>query len=407
MPQTSPMPYFDPISNIGAPSGNGPDQAATPILVAAVQQTGPTGHAATEDFSRMPVTQIDVVARTANPEFPNGLHTYIDITRGDEGRIHHQYIAADPVGGAPFTGEGGQLTYIEGHERAANALIHSAPLHAPPGTTLTQYGNAIVDGAKAYNEHPVRYDGLAEDGYNSNSFVSSLLIAKGGATASRDLEAMIAKGMNTPGPLRTDPKDHSITDSMAANFTERQYRDGKYSVPGLDHASIDRRRFTHDPTVTAEPRPQGLPGHDVFAGASAVSTLIGHDFSHAIQKAMSDRGWAKPPVADPTLAPPDRTHGVRIRVGDHEQVAGPGFRQAGTIESINERANTITQRIDRGNVTYNLNELRLGMGDPPDFASRLAVGKRVNIAITASESVEVAPVAAQEIQRGHDLGHGR
>lgn len=47
------------------------------------------------------------------------------------------------------------------------------------------------------------------------------------------------------------------------------------------------------------------------------------------------------------------------------------------------------------------------MGDPADFTSRLAVGKRVDIAITASESVEVAPVAAQEIQRGHDLGHGR
>lgn len=253
----------------------------------------------------------------------------------------------------------------------------------------------------------MRYDGLAEDGYNSNSFVSSLLIAKGGATAARDLEAMIAKGMNTPGPLRTDPNDHSVTDTMAANFTERQDRHGKYSVPGLDHASIDPRRFTHDPTVTAEARPQGLPDRTIFAGLPAAATHAFHDFGYAIQKAMSDRGWAKAPVADPTLAPPDRTHGVRIRLGDQEQVAGPGFRQAGRIESVDERANTITQRTEHGNVTYNLNELRLGMGDPPDFASRLAVGKRVDIAITASESVEVTPVAARKIEHGHDLGRGR
>jgi hypothetical protein len=273
--------------------------------------------------------------------------------------------------------------------------------------TLTQYGNAIVDGAKAYNEHPVRYDGLAEDGYNSNSFVSSLLIAKGGATAARDLEAMIAKGMNTPGPLRTDPNDHSVTDTMAANFTDRQSDRGKFSVPGLDHASIDPRRFSHDPTLTAEARPQRFQLGDVPAALPAAATHAFHDFRYAIQKAMSDRGWAKAPVADPTLAPPDRTHGVRIRVGDQEQVAGPGFRQAGRIESVDERANTITQRTEHGSVTYNLNELRLGMGDPPDFASRLAVGKRVDIAINASESVEVTPVAAREIQRGHDPGRSR
>jgi hypothetical protein len=273
--------------------------------------------------------------------------------------------------------------------------------------TLTQYGNAIVDGAKAYNEHPVRYDGLAEDGYNSNSFVSSLLIAKGGATAARDLEAMIAKGMNTPGPLRTDPNDHSVTDTMAANFTDRQSERGKFSVPGLDHASIDPRRFTQDPTVAGEARPQVPRADNIVHALPAFMAHAGHDFSFAIQKAMSDRGWAKAPVADPTLAPPDRTHGVRIRVGDREDVAGPGFRQAGTIESVDERANTITQRTEHGNVTYNLNELRLGMGDPPDFASRLAVGKRVDIAITTSESVEVTPVAAREIQRGHDLGAGR
>ncbi len=71
MSQTSPMPYFEPIPNIAAPASGGPEPAATPILVAAVQQTSPTGHAATEDFSKMPVTQIEVVGRTAKPEFPN------------------------------------------------------------------------------------------------------------------------------------------------------------------------------------------------------------------------------------------------------------------------------------------------------------------------------------------------
>jgi hypothetical protein len=376
-------------------------------MVASVQQVGPTGQSASADFSKMPVTEIEVVARTANPQFPNGLHAYIDITRVDEGQVHHQYIAADPVGGTPFTHEGGQLTFIEGRENPAVGLMHSARLHAPPEMSLTEYANAIVDGAKAYNEHPVRYDGLGERGYNSNSFVSSLLIAKGGLTAVHDLDAMIAGGMDTPGPLRTNANDHSVTNAMAADLTERDSNRGRNVVPGLDHASIDPGRFRARSSIAAEPVPKVPQVGDLTDSFGAFVNKEKHTFAYQIQKAMADRGWSKEPVGDPTFPPADRAHGIRVRMDGNETIVGAGYHQAGTIVKVDERSNTLTQRTDRGDVSYNLAEIRNGMGDPPNFDKLVAAGKRLEIAITPSESVNVTPVLARQQERSHDLGLGR
>jgi hypothetical protein len=126
-------------------------------------------------------TRIEVKFRTAVPQVPNAQHAYIEITLANGFK---QDLAAYPVGGFPKTSEGGQLQFSAGNEKQfANnpGPVGQFEPHPPQGSTLAQYANALVDGAKSYNARAVRYDGLGQQSerFNSNSFVSSLIVAKG------------------------------------------------------------------------------------------------------------------------------------------------------------------------------------------------------------------------------------
>ena len=160
-------------------------------------------------------------------------------------------------------------------------------------------------------------------------------------------------------------------------------------------------------SIAAEPVPKVPQFGDVRASLGPLIRKEAHGFAYEVQKALADHGWGKEPAADPTFPPSDRAHGIRVRMDGHETTVGPGFHQAGMILKVDERSNTLTQRTGQGDISYNLAEVRAGMGDPSNFDKIIAAGKRVEISITPSESVNVSPALARQQEHSHGLGLGR
>jgi hypothetical protein len=168
---------------------------------------------------------------------PHAQHAHIEITRANGVK---QDLAAYPVGGLPGTGEGGQLTFEAGNEKAFANAPGPGPfaLRAPQGSTLTQYANSLVDGAKSYNAHAVRYDPLGQqsDRFNSNSFVSSLIAAKGGANGLSDIRNIAAKV--DAGPVTLSGQAPSLGDQAISNRAAADAQAGRPVAPGFGKARI-------------------------------------------------------------------------------------------------------------------------------------------------------------------------
>jgi len=120
----------------------------------------------------------------------------------------------------------------------------SFDLHAPPGETLTQYANSLPAGDDAYNQQPVNYSEVGEDGYNSTSLASSLLVAKGGQTALADIN-YIARNMNVGRIRMTVTGGFQDCDSDYARRVAGATVSGRVIATGLDHASMPAAMFEH------------------------------------------------------------------------------------------------------------------------------------------------------------------
>jgi hypothetical protein len=248
-------------------------------LTATVKQSDQAGHPTTADLSQVRATKIEVKFRTAIPQVPNAQHAYIEITRANGAK---QDLAAYPAGGFPQTHEGGQLQFSAGQEKAyANTPGPAFELHPPEGSSLTQYANSLVDGAKSYNAHAVRYDGLGQqsDRFNSNSFVSSLIVAKGGKTGLSDVNH-IAKELDA-GPVAVSGQAPALDDRAMAERVRSDAENKRLIATGFGNARIEPARFGNSTLTAATPPPVLSSTHDVSSAfGQAVGGLWDHVFGH-------------------------------------------------------------------------------------------------------------------------------
>jgi len=122
---------------------------------------------------------------------------------------------------------------------------------------LTRYGNELVQGAKDYETHPVRYDVLGSQGWNSNGWVGSLIAAKGGDAGRADVAAL-AKEYDSGQPLlhpstTGTPPWKPDADQREADLIGAASGHGRIIVPGM-----------HNPTIPADRFEAGTP-HDAGA----------------------------------------------------------------------------------------------------------------------------------------------
>ena len=122
--------------------------------------------------------------------------------------------------------------------------------------TRTQYANALVDGAKHYNAHAVRYDfvGQQETHFNSNSFVSSLIVAKGGESDLADVRNIAAQ-MDS-GPLNVYGQRPVLDDGAMSERVRIDLHAHKAIATGFANAGIEPARFESSPLAAATPPPR-------------------------------------------------------------------------------------------------------------------------------------------------------
>jgi len=112
---------------------------------------------------------------------------------------------------------------------------------------LTRYGNELVQGAKDYETHPVRYDILGNQGWNSNGWVGSLIAAKGGDAGLADVAALAAKydgGQPLLYPSTTGtPPWKPDADQREADLIGAASGHGRIIVPGMHNPTIPADRF--------------------------------------------------------------------------------------------------------------------------------------------------------------------
>jgi len=228
----------------------------------------PQKHPVPANLDRIPVTSIQVdvrpVSAATDPfSIATGTsdHAFITVTRANGFK---QVLAADPVPADALSGKS-QLTFEPGTEKKAEVAHpqHPTDLHPPeyPGLSdneaLTRYGNELVQGAKDYETHPVRYDALGSQGWNSNGWVGSLIAAKGGDAGRADVAAL-AKEYDGGQPLLQPsttgtPPWKPDADQREADLIGAASGNGRIIVPGM-----------HNPTIPADRFEAGTP-HDVVA----------------------------------------------------------------------------------------------------------------------------------------------
>jgi len=218
----------------------------------------PKTHPVPAHLDRIPVTSIQVdvrpVSAAADPiSIATGTsdHAFITVTRANGFK---QVLAADPVPANALSGKS-QLTFEPGTEKKAEVAHpqHPTDLHPPayPGLShqaaLTRYGNELVQGAKDYETHPVRYDVLGSQGWNSNGWVGSLIAAKGGDAGRADVAALAAKydgGQPLLHPSATGtPPWKPDADQREVDLIGAASGHGRIIVPGMHNPTIPADRF--------------------------------------------------------------------------------------------------------------------------------------------------------------------
>ncbi len=342
------------------------------------------------DLATLRVTNIEVKFRPALPgEDPNVVVPYIDITRANGA---HQTLGAYPVGGTPFTHEGGQLTFAAGQEKRQPTAA-AFELHAPTGTTLTEYGNRLVDAAKAYNAHALRYDGIGERGVNGASFASSLIVAQGGAAGLADVKRIAS--VVDPIPVHTAGQSSRMDDARMALDVERALKAGHIVAPGWSNAAIPPQAFTHDKGPAAAKPPAGIPLGDLISAAPALAVHIG---TYASAEYDRLRGATQPHVLETT--PPYLSGGtMHIVYAGHEREVDSGYRQSGTILRVEN--GIVTQSAGRNTVQYKLSDLTADAANPTAMEQSLVPGRDVQIEV-GSHHVHVT-----SLDRNQDLAQAQ
>ncbi len=104
-----------------------------------------------------------------------------------------------------------------------------------------------MQGAKDYETHPVRYDVLGSQGWNSNGWVGSLIAAKGGDAGRADVAALAAKydgGQPLLHPSTTGtPPWKPDADQREVDLIGAASGHGRIIVPGMHNPTIPADRF--------------------------------------------------------------------------------------------------------------------------------------------------------------------
>ena len=249
----------------------------------------------------------------------------------------------------------------------------------------------------------MRYDGLGEDGFNSNAMVSSLIVAKRGAVGLRDIER-IAKDVVDTSPVRTTPGRGPMDDNAVTELIARDSHLGRYVCPGFGHASMSRSRFeagSHDAPESPPALPQfGGPGIGAMAYAREKMIDTAHSIKDRLQTAI-EKGYTRA-APDPTFPPFLAGDGVRIERGGHATEVGPGYSASGTVLRVSH--GYVVQRTGEGEVKYDLKDLTERAHDPAQLMRDLQPGKRIDISIEGN-TVEARPLRPlQQQQHAHDRG---
>lgn len=352
--------------------------------VAAVDATLPPGVTPATDLSTVAAKNVTVLFRDALPgEIPHTMHAYIDITRANGA---HQVLGAYPVGGLPMAHEGGQLVFSAGQEKG-HIPKAAFELQVPPHMTLTQYANSLVTGATSYNQHALRYDGLGEEGVNGNSFVSSLIVAKGGATGLADVER-IAAVVDT-SPVHTAGQGRGGDDSQSAQLIHLDADVGRMAAPGFGNATIEPRRFSHDRVP--------VPSVIDFKTAAAAIRTVGDEIRQAAGDEVNRlRGV---PHLEPTVQPAHMpylpTGPLTVRYNGEVREFEAGYRQSGVILAV--RDGIVTQSTGRGTAEYQISDLTRDARDPKAMEEMLVPGRDVQVQV-GSDHVHVT-----SLDRNQDL----
>jgi hypothetical protein len=272
--------------------------------------------------------------------------------------------------------------------------LAEAELHAPPGMTLTQYGDKLLAAAKEYNKHTVRYDGIASEGYNSNSFIGSLISTVGGEAGHHDLERMTHSIVNA-GP-------NTRSDGDMAYAVLRGKHEAHYWAPGLMR-HFESGRFEKNSGIP--PQSTSEVKNQPNTMASAVGAWA-HDaaatFASKISYTAEHHEW---PTPAPTYQPYIAGDAVTIEFGGHNQRVGPGFESTGRIERIHD--GVVVQQGEQGEIKYRLGELLNHARNPEQLAILLRPNAVLKISIDGNSQVEAENVRLQNQAHESDLGRGR
>jgi hypothetical protein len=312
------------------------------------------------------------------------VEAYVDITRANGA---HQTLGSYSVGSSTLSTHGTQLTFEAGQEKSKPTLAEFE-LHPPKGMNITQYGNSLVEGAKAYNAHPVRYDQYGVGGSNDNSFVSSLIVAKGGAAGLADVRH-IASVIST-APIRTNGPASTTSAEDLAQITEFGSHSGNLIAYGFGHAIIEPGRFTRDATIP----PQGfLPptndGHLMRTPVEKAVTAAAFQRVQELKIAAAENAFDS--VA---LHLPGGPRGINYAGVPTE--AGMGYKQTGIVTSVQN--GVVTQSTGRGSVEYALDDLVADARDPEAMKNMLVAGREVQISVGPDNEFHV-----MSLERNHDL----
>jgi hypothetical protein len=417
-----------------APSGNVVGSDANPLGIPSPRPTA-TPYVVPPNLERVPVKSIEMefrpVAGADNMQSigtGTSVHGFLVVERTN-GFKH--VLALDPIpAGAAMSGHA-QATFVAGSESKhdIDEPVRRYDLHPPkypglsPEAARTRYGNELIAGARAYNEHPVRYDVPASEGFNSNSWAGSLVIAKGGEAGLRDIEH-IARELDGKMPLLHEgttapwkPGDDQREMQHVAEAT----RAGQPIAPGLHNSTIPHDRFSSGrPTDLAAQYPPPPGVHSGLIGTlNANPDVLGRnlgsylraEFDHASHAAASPSAAAPEPAPVPAPAL-ERVPGAPLHVRyagvDREFLAGR-YQQSGKIIEVN--GDSVVQNIGRGTAVYRLSELTATSSDPG------RVEKSLIDAHTHSQSIDIRydPSGTLEITRadlgartlGQEIGHHR
>jgi hypothetical protein len=354
-------------------------------------------------------------------------HAFLVISRENGFK---QVLSLDPVGD-PVSGRA-QGTFVAGHESSAD-IAHPAqsfPLTAPryaglnESESMTRYANELVAGARAYNEHPVRYDIPASEGWNSNSWAGSLVIAKGGAAGIADVEK-IAKVMDPNMPFLHESSSFQEPWKKGDDISEVQnviaaVHANRPIAPGMHNPTIPADRFEHGPFtdhVSAYAKPKESTtntiltairddkGVAILQDAGTFLESQKNDILHIVSERIGDiihPSSPKVPGGHEALPPfEQRAPGELLHVmrnGIEGEFRAGSYAQSGRILAID--GDEVVQHTGRGTATYSLQEL-LGQSKDPQatydtLKNSLANQTMANILYQRDGTVDA-------IDQNHDL----